>query len=70
MNAEDIDKCVKISDEARAILTDSAKKLGLSGRAFHRVIKVTQTICDLKGSEEIDKTSILEAFQYRQRSEF
>jgi len=67
MNAEDIEKCIQLSNEARQILLISAEKMSLSGRAFHRVIKVAQTIADLEGSSNIEKKHILEALQYRKR---
>ena len=53
--------------EVKKLLTSSAERLGLSGRAFHRIIKVSQTIADLEGSKEIKKDHVLEALQYRQR---
>ncbi|MEK7609920.1 MAG: YifB family Mg chelatase-like AAA ATPase [Patescibacteria group bacterium] len=67
MDAQNLDLCVKIADDARTILKISAEKFGLSGRAFHRVIKVAQTIADLAREEIIKKDFILEALQYRQK---
>lgn len=68
MSAEDIENCVKMTDEAREVLRSSAERVGLSGRAFHRVIKVAQTIADLAGEETISKNYILEALQYREKT--
>jgi magnesium chelatase family protein len=67
MNALDIEKIVILDDDARILLTSSAEKLELSGRAFHRVIKVAQTIADLEKSSSVKKHHILEALQYRQK---
>jgi magnesium chelatase family protein len=71
MCAQDIEICNVMTDEARSYLTASAEKLGLSGRAFHRVIKVAQTIADLAANSldesQIKKDHILEALQYRQK---
>lgn len=67
MSAEDIENMVSMSAEARDLLTISAKKFELSGRAFHRVIKVAQTIADLSGADTIEKAQILEALQYRDK---
>jgi len=47
MTADHIEKIIKISNDARTILSTSARKLELSGRAIHRIIKVAQTIADL-----------------------
>ncbi len=68
MSVSDIDKCIVLSMEIKKLLTTSAEKLALSGRAFHRVIKVARTIADLAGNTEIEKEHILEALQYRQKS--
>ena len=67
MSAEDIEKCVIMDDDARSILALSAERFELSGRAFHRVIKVAQTIADLAEKESIQKEHVLEALQYRQK---
>jgi len=67
MSAADIEKIVFMKEDARSTLTSSAKLLELSGRAFHRVIKVAQTIADLEKCDVIKKEHILEALQYRRR---
>ncbi len=67
MNAQDIENIIQLEDDARALLTISAKRFELSGRAFHRVIKVAQTIADLAEADIILKEHILEALQYRQK---
>jgi magnesium chelatase family protein len=67
MNAKDIEKCVEMEVDARRILTESAARFEFSGRAFHRVIKVAQTIADLEAENSIKKEHILEALQYRQK---
>lgn len=65
LQARDIDLLVSMSDAARATLKISAERMGLSGRAFHRVIKVARTIADLSADETIEENAILEALQYR-----
>jgi magnesium chelatase family protein len=47
------------------MLDDSAERLGLSARAYHRVIKLARTIADLENSNEVETQHILEAIQYR-----
>jgi magnesium chelatase family protein len=69
MSAEDIQRCVVIEAGARELLASSAKRLDLSGRGFHRIIKVSQTIADLAGMDVVKKEHILEALQYRQKKE-
>lgn len=67
MNAQDIEQSIFLKDDVRKILAESAERLSLSGRGFHRIIKVAQTIADLAGEEAIKKENILEALQYRQK---
>jgi magnesium chelatase family protein len=65
MNVRDLDTFTPLTKEVRDILNMSAKKLDLSARAYHRVIKIARTIADLEGTEHIEKHHILEALQYR-----
>jgi len=47
-------------------LLDSAMdKLGLSARAYHRILRVARTIADLAGEHELSPTHIGEAVGYR-----
>ena len=65
MNVKDLSNMVKLKKEVRDLLDDSAERLALSARAYHRVIKIARTIADLENSEEINANHILEAIQYR-----
>ncbi len=65
MEAKDINKLSELSLKAKEILNVSAKKLDLSARSYHRLIKLGRTIADLDGSKEIKPEHILEALQYR-----
>jgi magnesium chelatase family protein len=65
MEAKDIGKISELNDKAKNVLNTSAKRLDLSARAYHRVIKLARTIADLDNSKEINTSHILEALQYR-----
>lgn len=65
MNVKDLGAMVKLSEEVRDLLDDSAERLALSARAYHRVIKIARTIADLENSKDVEKHHILEALQYR-----
>ncbi|OGH27749.1 MAG: magnesium chelatase, partial [Candidatus Levybacteria bacterium RIFCSPHIGHO2_02_FULL_39_36] len=69
MSNRDIRELCKIEDSAVAILKQALIKLSLSARGYHKVIKVSQTIADLEGKEEIGKNHVLEALQYRPKLE-
>ncbi|MDE2083554.1 MAG: YifB family Mg chelatase-like AAA ATPase [Xanthomonadaceae bacterium] len=49
----------------RALLERALDKLGLSARAYHRVLRVARTIADLDGSERVATAHLTEAIQYR-----
>jgi len=65
LSTREIDKhCVP--DEAGATLLKQAiSRLGLSARAYHRILKVARTIADLAGAESLQGAQIAEAVQYR-----
>ncbi len=65
MNVRELHRHAPLKEETKNILNQSAEKLGLSARAYHRVIKLARTIADLEQKELIETNHILEALQYR-----
>lgn len=56
---------VKLGDPARALLKEAVRRLGLSARAFDRILKVARTIADLGGSPSVQDVHVAEAVGYR-----
>lgn len=67
MNVKDLSIYAPLTEDIKNLLNQSAEKLQLSARAYHRIIKLARTIADLEGSEKISQSHILEAIQYRPR---
>ena len=64
--AEVWDFC-QVGQDCQKLLQASMSQLNLSARAFHRVLKLSRTIADLAGSEDIEVHHLAEALQYRPR---
>ena len=61
----DLQRFCRMTDSANTLLGQAFDKLGLSARAYDRVLKVARTIADLAGEESIHSDAIGEAVQYR-----
>ncbi|MFC2065265.1 YifB family Mg chelatase-like AAA ATPase [Chloroflexota bacterium] len=68
MHLKEIRKFCKLGEKSQALMKNAMNQLNLTARGYHRVLKLSRTIADLAGSEEIGSTHIAEALQYRSRS--
>ena len=55
----------RIDDESETMLEKAMGRLGLSARAYDRILKVSRTIADLENSDEIQSGHMAEAVHYR-----
>ncbi|NOX90735.1 MAG: YifB family Mg chelatase-like AAA ATPase [Calditrichaeota bacterium] len=65
MESSQIRKYCKIDENGKNLLNNAIQRLGLSARAYDRVLKVARTIADLEQSEHILPHHLSEAIQYR-----
>ena len=65
MPPEMVKEICEIGDAGRALLRTAMDRLGLSARAYDRILKVSRTIADLAGSDDIKIEHLAEAIQYR-----
>ena len=65
MTTKNLNEFCKINVAGSAILKRAMDNLGLSARAYDRILKVARTIADLESSEMIEAAHLAEAIQYR-----
>ncbi len=72
MESAQIRKYCQIDEQGKQLLSMAIKQVGLSARAYDRILKVARTIADLEDSERILPQHLSEAIQYRSldREEF
>ena len=67
LHGNDLDQHCALSDNCREFLNDAARRLDLSARAYHRILRVARTLADLELHRDIDRRHLAEAIQYRRR---
>ncbi len=65
LGTREIERYCALSDADHRLLEQALERLGLSPRAYHRILKVSRTIADLAGSETIRTPHLTEAISYR-----
>lgn len=65
MKTRHIKKYCGLKPDAQSLLENAMQKLGLSARAYTRVLKLSRTIADIEMSEDLHSHHVSEAIQYR-----
>lgn len=65
MSSKQLRSICKISEEGMQLLKTAMERLGLSARAYDRILKVSRTVADLAASEDIKTEHLAEAIQFR-----
>ena len=65
MSARQIRKHCVLHASSIALLKEAMERLGLSARAYDRILKVARTLADLEGATQLHTDHIAEAIQYR-----
>lgn len=65
MSSKMIRQYVDLDEASSSLLKNAMEKLGLSARAYDRILKVSRTIADLEKSERVESHHLSEAIQYR-----
>jgi magnesium chelatase family protein len=65
MESREIRRFCKLDDKSQALLALAIRQQGLSARAYDRILKVSRTIADLDGSDDIQMGHIAEGIHYR-----
>lgn len=65
LSNKQVEALCRLDRESEQLLEQAVTRLGLSARAYHRVLKVALTIADLAASDRVGATHVAEAIQYR-----
>ena len=65
MRPAEVREYCQLDETSNSLMRTAMNQMQLSARAYHRVLKLSRTIADLAGDDEIAPTHIAEALQYR-----
>lgn len=65
MSSKDVKRFCRLDTGSVELLNQAIQRLGLSARAYHRILKIARTIADLDGAKTLQTAHVAEAVQYR-----
>ena len=69
MRLQEIKRFIRVGNEIQPTLRLAHERWRLSARGYHRLLKLSRTVADLEGSEEIKTEHVTEALQFRPKQE-
>lgn len=70
MGIQEIKKYCKIDTFSKDLLRQAVRRLSLSPRAYHKILKVSRTIADLEGRKNINMNHVAEAIHYQEKRDY
>ena len=65
LNVTELDELAAIEPEAKTALSAMLKKLSLSARSYHRILRIARTLADLAGSDTVNQRHVMQAVSFR-----
>jgi magnesium chelatase family protein len=65
MTARDVQRYCVVDESSDNLMRSAMKQLQLSARGYHRILKLSRTIADLAGDDDLRVHHLAEALQYR-----
>ena len=65
LTGKQLEQFARLNAQSQSLLLKSIDKLGLSARAYHRILRLSRTIADLAESADIEMEHVAEAIAYR-----
>ncbi|HEY5718651.1 MAG TPA: YifB family Mg chelatase-like AAA ATPase [Motiliproteus sp.] len=67
LSPAELERHCALDDELRQLMSAALQRLGLSARAYHRVLRVARTLADLAGEVRLQRSHLLESLGYRKQ---
>lgn len=67
MGPAEVQQFCHLNEDGRNLMKTASQQMNLSARSYHRILKLSRTIADLAGTENIEINHLAEALQYRPR---